>query len=238
MGPRPTFTARQCRNDAPVASILIAEDEPRVSAFARKGLSANGFSVTVVSDGPSAYTHARSGDFDLMVLDVSRPAVDGFMVLRRLRAEGSSIPVIALTARTTAADAAQLLEGGAQDCLPKPFRLENLLARVRLRLNPRRTPEPRSLAYGGLRLDPRTHRAHVGDYSVDLSAREFALVETFLRHPGRVLSREELLSDVWGYDDEPGSNVVDVYIRYLRRKLGSERFVTVRGLGYRLAAVP
>ncbi len=220
-----------------MAAILIAEDEPRISAFIRKGLSANGYTVTVVSDGPSAYEYARTGDFDLMVLDIGLPKMDGFAVLERLRAEGSSLPVIVLTARTSVADTVATLEGGADDYMPKPFRFEELLARVRLRLATERGGELTVLSHGGLRLDLRTRQAQVDNRTVDLSAREFALAETFLRHPGQVLSREQLLSQVWGYDYDPGSNVVDVYVRYLRRKLGADRFVTLRGMGYRLEAV-
>ncbi|NVN54202.1 response regulator transcription factor [Mycolicibacterium hippocampi] len=220
-----------------MAAILIAEDEPRISAFIRKGLSANGYTVTVVSDGPSAYEYARTGDFDLMVLDIGLPKMDGFAVLERLRAEGSSLPVIVLTARTSVADTVATLEGGADDYMPKPFRFEELLARVRLRLATERGGELTVLSHGGLRLDLRTRQALVDNRTVDLSAREFALAETFLRHPGQVLSREQLLSQVWGYDYDPGSNVVDVYVRYLRRKLGADRFVTLRGMGYRLEAV-
>lgn len=220
-----------------MAAILIAEDEPRISAFIRKGLSANGYTVTVVSDGPSAYEYARTGDFDLMVLDIGLPKMDGFAVLERLRAEGSSLPVIVLTARTSVADTVATLEGGADDYMPKPFRFEELLARVRLRLATERGGELTVLSHGGLRLDLRTRQAQVDNRTVDLSAREFALAETFLRHPGQVLSREQLLSQVWGYDYDPGSNVVDVYVRYLRRKLGADRFVTLRGMGYRLEAI-
>ncbi|MGB3357122.1 MAG: response regulator transcription factor [Mycobacterium sp.] len=220
-----------------MAAILIAEDEPRISAFIRKGLSANGFTVVVVSDGPSAYEYARTGDFDLMVLDIGLPKMDGFAVLERLRAEGSSLPVIVLTARTSVADTVATLEGGADDYMPKPFRFEELLARVRLRLATERGGELTVLSHGGLRLDLRTRQAQVDNRTVDLSAREFALAETFLRHPGQVLSREQLLSQVWGYDYDPGSNVVDVYVRYLRRKLGADRFVTLRGMGYRLEAI-
>lgn len=221
-----------------MARILIAEDEPRISAFIDKGLSANGFAVTVVADGPSAYDYAMTGDFDLMILDVGLPDMDGFAVLRKLRAQRSPIPVIILTARDSVQDTVAGLEGGADDYMPKPFRFEELLARVRLRLTSERTAELTVLSYGGLHLDLRTRRAKVDDRTVDLSAREFALAETFLRHPGQVLSREQLLSRVWGYDFDPGSNVVDVYVRYLRRKLGTERFTTLRGMGYRLDEVP
>jgi two-component system, OmpR family, copper resistance phosphate regulon response regulator CusR len=220
-----------------MARILIAEDEPRIASFVEKGLSANGFAVTVVADGPSAYDYAMTGDFDLMILDIGLPGMDGFTVLRKLRAKSSAIPVIVLTARDSVQDTVAGLEGGADDYMPKPFRFEELLARVRLRLTSARATELTVLSYGGLHLDLRTRRARVGDETVDLSAREFALAETFLRHPGQVLSREQLLSHVWGYDFDPGSNVVDVYVRYLRRKLGADRFVTLRGMGYRLEEI-
>lgn len=221
-----------------MARILIAEDEPRISAFVNKGLTANGFTVTVVADGKSAYDYATTGGFDLMILDIGLPDMDGFAVLRRLRADRNSIPVIVLTARDSVADTVSGLEGGADDYMPKPFRFEELLARVRLRLLKERPTELTVLTHGGLQLDLRTRRATVGGRSVDLSAREFSLAETFLRHPGQVLSREQLLSHVWGYDFDPGSNVVDVYVRYLRRKLGADRFTTLRGMGYRLEDVP
>ncbi len=221
-----------------MARILVAEDEPRISAFINKGLSANGFTVTVVADGPSAYDHAMTGGFDLLVLDIGLPGLDGFSVLRKLRAARNSIPVIVLTARDSVQDTVAGLEGGADDYMAKPFRFEELLARVRVRLTSDRPTELTVLSYGGLQLDLRTRRAQIGERSVDLSAREFALAETFLRHPGQVLSREQLLSHVWGYDFDPGSNVVDVYVRYLRRKLGADRFTTLRGMGYRLEEVP
>ena len=218
--------------------ILIAEDEPRISSFIEKGLSANGFAVTVVADGRSAYEYATTGGFDLLVLDIGLPGLDGFEVLRKLRADGNSIPVVVLTARDSVQDTVAGLEGGADDYMPKPFRFEELLARVRRRLSTERAPETTVLSCGGLQLDLRTRRARVDGRDVELSAREFALAETFLRHPGQVLSREQLLSHVWGYDFDPGSNVVDVYVRYLRRKLGAERFVTLRRMGYRLDAIP
>ncbi len=191
--------------------------------------------MTVVGDGLAARDAARSGEHDLVVLDIGLPVLDGFAVLKALRAEGCRIPVVVLTARDSVTDTVAGLEGGADDYMAKPFRFEELLARVRLRLAPDRSGgELTVLTAGDLSLDLRTRRAHVDGRTVDLSAREFALAETFLRHPGQVLAREQLLSHVWGYDFDPGSNVVDVYVRYLRKKLGAPRIETVRGMGYRL----
>lgn len=221
-----------------MARILIAEDEARISAFVKKGLTANGYSVSVVPDGVTAYDYASTGEFDLMILDVGLPGMDGFEVLRKLRGAHNPIAVIILTARDSVQDTVSGLEGGADDYMAKPFRFEELLARVRRRLATERAPESTVLTSGGLRLDLRTRQAEVDGRMIDLSAREFALAETFLRHPGQVLSREQLLSHVWGYDFDPGSNVVDVYVRYLRRKLGAERFTTLRGMGYRLDEMP
>jgi DNA-binding response OmpR family regulator len=217
-----------------MSRVLIAEDEPRIASFIEKGLRANGFSTAVAADGGTARAQAAGGEFDLLVLDIGLPVMDGFEVLRRLRAERNPIPVIILTARDSVQDTVAGLEGGADDYMPKPFRFEELLARVRLRLASDRTAELTVLTCGDLSLDLRTRRARVGEVTVDLSAREFALAETFLRHPGQVLAREQLLSHVWGYDFDPGSNVVDVYVRYLRRKIGADRIETVRGMGYRL----
>ncbi|RPF27485.1 response regulator transcription factor [Georgenia muralis] len=218
-----------------MAQILIVEDEPGIASFVTKGLRAAGHQPTAVTTGADALTHARTGGYDLMVLDIGLPDVDGFEVLRQLRGEGSALPVIILTARTSVDDTVAALEGGADDYMAKPFRFEELLARVRLRLRQDVVPgETTTLAAGPLSLDLRTRRASVEGREIDLSAREFALLETFLTHPGQVLSREQLLSRVWGYDFDPGSNVVDVYVRYLRRKIGAEHVVTVRGMGYRL----
>ncbi|UXA19958.1 response regulator transcription factor [Mycobacterium sp. SMC-4] len=219
------------------SAVVIAEDEPRISTFVKRGLETHGFSATVVADGPSAYTSARRGRADLLILDIGLPKMDGLTVLRRLRQEGNPIPVIMLSSRTNPADFSVSMASGADDCLGKPFRFDELLSRVRRHLAMARPREITELKYGDLRLDLRTRRAHVGEYVVDLSARECALAETFLRHPGQVLTREQLLRQVWGHSHEPGSNVVDVYVRYLRRKLGAHRFVTMRGLGYRLEAV-
>jgi two-component system, OmpR family, copper resistance phosphate regulon response regulator CusR len=216
-----------------VNRILIVEDEERIASFVRKGLSANGFQPTVVTDGRAAVDHALTGDFDLLVLDLGLPDVDGFTVLRTLRESRVAIPVIILTARDSVRDTVAGLEGGADDYMTKPFRFEELLARVRLRL--RRTdhkPEATVLSTGELSLDLRTRRARMAEHTVDLTAREFTLLELFLRHPGQVLSREQILSHVWGYDFDPGSNIVDVYVRSLRRKLGAECVTTVRGMGY------
>jgi DNA-binding response OmpR family regulator len=162
--------------------------------------------------------------------------VDGFTVLRRLREARVDIPVVILTARDSVRDTVAGLEGGADDYIPKPFAFEEVLARVRLRLRGDRAPEATMLRVGDLTLDLRTRRAHVADRTVDLTAREFALAEVFCRHPDQVLSREQLLSNAWGFDFDPESNVVDVYVRYLRRKLGPDRIETVRGVGYRMRA--
>ncbi|GGM57560.1 DNA-binding response regulator [Longimycelium tulufanense] len=215
--------------------ILIVEDEDRIASFVEKGLRANGFGTTVVRDGASALSYVVTGDFDLMVLDLGLPDRDGFSVLRDMRSSGVQVPVIILTARDSVHDTVAGLEGGADDYMTKPFRFEELLARVRLRLrSAERAPELTVLRHGSLSLDLRTRRARVDDRTVDLTAREFALLELFLRHPGQVLSREQILSHVWGYDFDPGSNIVDVYVRALRRKLGADRIETLRNMGYRL----
>lgn len=219
-----------------MSQILIAEDEARIASFVAKGLRAAGYSPTVVGSAGEAVDLAGTGQFDLLVLDLGLPDQDGFTALKRIRAMGITMPVIILTARSSVSDTVAGLEGGADDYMAKPFQFEELLARVRLRLRSENSgDEPTVLRHGALSLDLRTRRARTGDTEVDLSAREFALAETFLRNPGQVLSREQLLSRVWGYDFDPGSNVVDVYVRYLRKKLGAEHFETVRGMGYRLA---
>ena len=215
--------------------ILIAEDEARIASFIEKGLRANSFTPTLVGDGQTAYDYAMSGEFDLLVLDIGLPLMDGFTVLRQLRGASNAMPVVILTARDSVADTVAGLEGGADDYVAKPFRFEELLARIRLRLREDRAPEVTVLTSGTLSLDLRTRRADVDGRTTELSAREFALAEVFLRNPGQVLSREQLLSQVWGYDFDPGSNVVDVYVRYLRKKLGVDRIQTVRGMGYRMA---
>jgi DNA-binding response OmpR family regulator len=218
-----------------VSSILVVEDEERISSFVDKGLRASGYSSTVVAHGLEAVEHALSGSYDLVLLDIGLPGIDGFEVLRRVRARDQSLPVIMLTARTSIESTVAGLDGGANDYLAKPFRFDELLARVRLRLRDAGQAAATTISHGNLVLDLRTRRVTVGDRTVDLSAREFALAEEFLRHPDQVLSREQLLSRVWGFDFDPGSNVVDVYVRYLRAKLGASSIETVRGMGYRLS---
>jgi DNA-binding response OmpR family regulator len=217
-----------------VNRILIAEDEDRISSFVEKGLAAAGYATSVVADGVSAYEYARSGHFDLMILDLGLPLRDGLTVLHQLRAERIELPVIILTARGAVPDRVAGLEGGADDYMAKPFAFAELLARVRLRLRSPGHAEPTRLSYGGLALDLRTRHAQVDGHRVELTAREFAMAEVLLRHPGQVLSREQLLDQVWGLNFDPGSNIVDVYVRNLRRKLGASRIETVRGMGYRL----
>lgn len=214
--------------------ILLAEDEDRISSFIEKGLRANGFRSETVADGLSAVEFARSGEFDLLVLDVGLPVLDGFSVLRRLRSERVELPIIMLTARDGVQDTVAGLSGGADDYMRKPFAFDELLARIRLRLASVASAEATVLKSGSLLLDLRTRRAVVNGTQVELTTREFSLLEMFLRHPEEVLSRQQLLSRVWEFDFDPGSNVVDVYVRYLRTKLGNERIETVRGAGYRL----
>jgi DNA-binding response OmpR family regulator len=214
--------------------ILIIEDETRISSFLEKGLTSNGFVPISVQTGRDGISLMRTGEFDLVILDIGLPDIGGFDVLREVRQHDRTTPVIILTARDGVSDTVQGLEGGADDYVTKPFRFEELLARVRVRLREDRAPEATVLNIGDATLDLRTRRVTNEGRSVELSAREFALAELFFRHPGQVLTREQLLSNVWGYDYDPGSNIVDVYVGYLRKKLGTDLIKTVRGMGYRL----
>lgn len=222
-----------------MSTILIAEDTASIASFVEKGLRAAGYQTATTTDGQTALLLAGAGGFDLMILDIGLPGMDGFEVLRELRRRGSTMPVVILSARDSVTDTVQGLEGGASDYVTKPFQFAELLARVRLRLaepagRPATSPD---LVAGGLRLDVLARRVEVdGADPLDLTSREFRLLEVFLNHAGQVLSREQLLGMVWDMDFDPASNVVDVFVRALRGKIGSHRIETVRGMGYRLRA--
>ena len=217
--------------------ILIAEDEARIASFIEKGLRSHGYTTTVASDANQAVQLTQGCEFDLLILDLGLPGKDGLEVLEELRGQGEQIPIIILTARDDIQTKIAGFEGGADDYMPKPFRFEELLARVRVRLRSS-TANTKSdelvLTAGNVVLDLRSRKAKIDNRTVELPAREFTLAETFFRHPGQVLSREQLLDRVWGYDYDPASNIVDVYVGYLRKKLGSKLIETVRGMGYRL----
>jgi DNA-binding response OmpR family regulator len=216
-----------------MARILVAEDNPSVGSFLEKGLRASGYTTLVAEDGERAEQLSLTQEFDLLILDMGLPGRDGFHILQEIRARGRKLPVLVLTGRSER-DIVTCLEGGADDYVAKPFKFEELLARVRARLRPVGSDEPNVLSVGAIRLDLRTRRATVEEREVELTAREFGLLEMLLRHPGQVLSREQLLSQVWGYAFDPGTNVVKVYVSSLRKKLGGDIIETVRGVGYRL----
>ncbi len=217
-----------------MTQILIVEDSEHIASFVARGLQSAGYATHVLDRGTGVADFLASVDFDLVILDVGLPDIDGFTVLSQIRARNLSIPVVMLTARTAVRDRVAGLEAGADDYITKPFSFEELLARVRARLRVAPGEPALTLQRGDLSLDLRTRRATVADKEIELSAREFSLVEMFLRNAGAVLSREQILSAVWGYDFDPGSNVVDVYVSYLRRKLGADRIETVKRMGYRL----
>jgi two-component system, OmpR family, response regulator len=209
-----------------------------MAAALRRGLRAEGMIVDVASCGGDALWMAQATPFDALVLDVMLPDCDGFETCRRLRADGVWVPIIMLTARDAVADRVRGLDAGADDYLTKPFSLAELLARLRALARREPVERPTVLEVGTLRLDPATRQTWRGDQEIQLSAREFVLLETFMRHPGQPLSRLELLEAAWDYDYEHRSNVVEVYIRYLREKIdrpfGVKSLQTVRGFGYRL----
>jgi len=219
---------------AAVPSVLVVDDEPVLSGTVKNYLERAGMSAQTCGDGLAALDLVRATAPDVVVLDLGLPGMDGVEVCRQLRTF-SDCYVLMLTARADEVDKLIGLSVGADDYMPKPFSFEELLARIRVRLRPDATgPDQMRLTHRDMVLDLRTRTLTLEGRTVELSAREFALAETFMRHPGQVLSREQLLSAVWGLDFDPGSNVVEVYVSYLRNKLGRQRVETVRGMGYRL----
>lgn len=219
-----------------MSHILIIEDDPRISSFIVKGLKSAGYTSTLIDEGRSAYALAKVGNFDLIILDVGLPGMDGFSIMRALRAEGLRTPIIMLTARDSVSDTLEGLENGANDYMTKPFQFAELIARIRLRLRDTASDDttPTSqLTHRDLVLNILSRQVLVAGQSAELTTREFALLETLMRHKNQVLSREQLLGQVWGVDFDPNSNIVDVYIRALRKKIGEDYIVTVRGAGYR-----
>jgi len=216
--------------------ILIVEDESEIAGYLRRGLAFEGYSAEIAVNGLSALAAARERPPDLVVLDLMLPSVDGLEVARRLRA-ASDVPIIMLTARDAVPDRVAGLEAGADDYLVKPFAFEELLARIRVQLRRRqRDDQPTQLRYGALSMDTAAHETHIGSRRVELTAKEYELLELFMRHPQQVLTREVIYDRVWGYDFGGESNIIEVYVRYLRQKLesaGEPRLIyTVRGVGY------
>lgn len=222
--------------------VLVAEDETRMAALLKRGLEEEGYSVDVTADGPEALWMATENDYDVIVLDVMLPGIDGFEVCRRLRAEERWAPVLMLTARDAVEDRVRGLDVGGDDYLTKPFSFAELVARLRALIRRGAHERPTVVAVGDLRLDPAQRRAWRGTTELDLTPKEFALLEFFMRHPGEVFSRTRLLEHVWDFAFDGTSNVVDQYVAYLRRKMdrpfGREDLETVRGAGYRLRDVP
>ena len=218
--------------------MLVVEDDVRMAAAIRRGLRFEGLVADLAGGGEEALRLVRATDYDAIVLDVMMPGLDGFETCRRLRAGGVWAPVLMLTARDAVEDRVRGLDGGADDYLTKPFSLAELVARLRALARRGAVERPAVLEAGGLRLDPATREVRRGDTSIDLSAREFALLETFMRRPGQVLTQMQLLESAWDLGYEQRSNVVEVYVRYLREKIdrpfGVQSIETVRGAGYRL----
>ena len=222
--------------------VLVVEDESKMAALLRRGLQEEGFAVDIAANGEDGSWMGVENDYDVILLDVMLPDVDGFEVCRRLRAAGRWAPILMLTARAGVQDRVAGLDAGADDYLTKPFSFDELLARVRALLRRGPSERPPVLSVGDLVLDPATRRVSRGDEEIDLTPKEFGLLDLFLRHPGEALSRARILEHVWDFAYEGDSNVVDVYIRYLREKIdrpfGRRSIETVRGVGYRLRRPP
>ena len=219
---------------APDGRVLLIDDEPRILNFVRRGLEAEGLDVDATRDGQEGLDLALSRSYDLVILDLVMPGLDGHAVLRRVVERKPMQPVLILSALNDTASKVGTLELGAEDYISKPFSLEGLLARVRARLRSARRASPTRLQAGGLSLDLIGRRADAGAGPVPLAEREFLLLGELMRHAGATVSKERLLSSVWGYHFDPGSNVVDVYVRRLRAKLGADVITTERGVGYRI----
>lgn len=222
-----------------MTKILIAEDQPRIAAFIEKGLRAKGFITATATDADEVIEMVFQENFDLLLLDLGLPIKDGLTVLEELRGQGATLPIIILTASDDIDNKVAGLEGGADDYVTKPFRFEELLARIRLRL---RTPQQNQqnpgkekmlMEVGDLILNFGTHKVQFQQQEIELSLKEFNILETLVRNRGQILTRQQLLNEVWGYNYDPGSNIVDVYVGYLRKKLSSDLIETVRGMGYR-----
>ena len=214
-------------------NVLLVEDEDRIASFVEKALRRRGFDVRRAGTGGEALD-AVSADVDIVVLDLGLPDIDGLDVLRALRRSWASLPVVILSARGDIDDRVVGLDLGADDYVPKPFAIDELVARIRARLRPQPDRTSTKLNVGDLELDLIAHRARLTGKIIELTSREFALLEMLMRHAGRAVPRSDLLSNVWGLDFDPRSNLVDVYIRYLRRKVGDDKIQTVRGVGYRI----
>jgi len=212
----------------------VVEDEPRLGAALRRGLTAEGFLVDIATDGPAGLEAARHGGYDAVVLDVMLPGLSGYNVVRTLRNEANWVPVLMLSAKDGEYDQADGLDYGADDYLTKPFSFVVLLARLRALVRRNLPARPAILSAGDITLDPATHEVTLDQVPVALTPREYALLEYFLRHPDRVISKTELLDNVWDADPDTDPNAVEVYVGYLRRKVGRDVVRTVRGAGYRL----
>lgn len=219
-----------------MSKILLVEDADRIASFIQKGLEANAFDVTRTASGEEAIRLLEAAEFDLVILDIGLPGIDGFEVLRRARGQGIQTPVIVLTARDSVDNTVASFVGGADDYMGKPFSFDELLARVKARISKPKYSETsqNSLVVGSITLNLLTRKVTRAGNEHELTAREYGILEYLMRHPGQIISREQLLSEVWSYDHDPESNVVDVYVRYLRQKLGDDVIQTVRGVGYRI----
>jgi DNA-binding response OmpR family regulator len=214
--------------------ILLVDDEERFATAVRQGLEAEGLAVDLAHDGNEGLWMARSNDYDAIVLDILLPGLNGYRICAELRDGGDWTPILMLTALDEDLDEAEALDTGADDYLSKPFSFVVLVARLRALLRRGAAPRPAVLQAGDLRLDPAAHRCWCAGQEVELTAKQFALLECFMRHPGQVLSKTALREHVWDYAFADSSNIIEVYVGQLRKKLGMARIETIRGAGYRL----